>query len=83
TIDGRWGPRQVHYRRSGQGPALVLLHQSPQSSRELAALMQRWSVHFTLIAPDTPGYGQSDPLGPASLGIADFAEALGEFVDAI
>lgn len=83
TIDGRWGPRQVHYRRCGQGPALVMLHQSPQSSRELTGLMQRWSAHFTLIAPDTPGYGQSDPLGPAELGIAEFAEALAEFVDAI
>lgn len=82
TIDGRWGPRQVHYRRAGTGPAVLLLHQSPQSSAEMAGLMQRWAGHFTLIAPDTPGYGQSDPLGPAS-SIEDFATALGEFVDAI
>lgn len=83
TLDGRWGTRQVHYRRAGTGPALLLLHQSPQSSREMTALMGRWAQHFTVIAPDTPGYGQSDPLGPALLHITDFADALGEFVDAI
>jgi pimeloyl-ACP methyl ester carboxylesterase len=83
TIDGRWGPRQVHYRRAGTGPAVLLLHQSPQSSREMTALMGRWAQHFTLIAPDTPGYGQSDPLGPPVASIAEFAQALAEFVDAI
>ena len=83
TIDGRWGPRQVHYRRAGQGPVVVLLHQSPQSSREFIPLMQRWALHFTLIAPDTPGYGQSDPLGPATVGIDMLATALGECIDAL
>ncbi len=83
TIDGRWGPRQVHYRRAGAGPAVLLLHQSPQSSREMVDLMRRWALHFTLIAPDTPGYGSSDPLGPAVVPIADFAAATLEFADAI
>lgn len=83
TIDGRWGPRQVHYRRAGAGPAVLLLHQSPQSSREMVDLMRRWALHFTLIAPDTPGYGSSDPLGPAIVPIADFAAATLEFADAI
>jgi pimeloyl-ACP methyl ester carboxylesterase len=83
TIDGHWGTRQVHYRRSGRGPAVLLLHQSPQSSREMASLMRRWSLHFTLIAPDNPGYGQSDPLGPAACSIEDFAAAVLEFADAI
>ena len=45
--------------------------------------MERWALHFTLIAPDTPGYGQSDPLGPAEVTIAQFADATLEFVDAI
>jgi pimeloyl-ACP methyl ester carboxylesterase len=83
SLDGRWGPRQVHYRRAGAGPAVLLLHQSPQSSREMADLMRRWAPHFTLIAPDTPGYGQSDPLGPARVPIEDFAGAALEFANAI
>ncbi len=83
SIDGRWGPRQVHYRRAGSGPAVLLLHQSPQSSREMTDLMRRWALHFTLIAPDTPGYGDSDPLGPPVMPIAAFADATLEFADAI
>ncbi len=44
--------------------------------------MQQWGEHFTCIAPDTPGFGQSDPL-PGSPEIAEFADALCEFVDAL
>jgi len=83
TLKGRWGTRQVHYRRAGQGPAVLLLHQSPQSSAEFEAPMRRHAREFTLIAPDTPGYGQSDPLGPDRVSIGEFAAALGEFVDAL
>ena len=78
--------RRVHYRRCGAGPVLLMVHQSPRSSAEYEALMQQWAVHFTCIAPDTPGFGQSDPL-PATGGkdpeIADFADAIGEFLDAL
>ncbi len=74
--------RTVHYRRCGRGPALLMVHQSPRSSAEYEPLMRRWGEHFTCIAPDTPGFGQSDPL-PGAPEIGDFADALGAFVDAI
>lgn len=74
--------RRVHYRRCGTGPALLMVHQSPRSSAEYEALMELWGRHFTCIAPDTPGFGQSDPL-PGSPEIADFADALGEFASAL
>lgn len=78
--------RRVHYRRCGNGPVLLMVHQSPRSSAEYEALMQKWGVHFTCIAPDTPGFGQSDPL-PQVDGtdpdINDFADALCEFLDAL
>ncbi len=45
--------------------------------------MARWAAHFTLIAPDTPGFGQSDPLPIAEPVLADFADALVETMDAI
>ncbi|MGE0583032.1 MAG: alpha/beta fold hydrolase [Steroidobacteraceae bacterium] len=84
TIEGgRWGTRQVHYRRTGKGPVLVLLHQSPLSSRDMIATMQRWQRHYTCIAPDTPGYGLSDPLGVTHAEMEDFATAAIEFLDAI
>jgi pimeloyl-ACP methyl ester carboxylesterase len=38
--------------------------------------------HFTCIAPDTPGFGQSDPL-PGEPEIGEFADAILEFLDAM
>ncbi len=70
--------RQVHYRAAGSGPVLVLIHQSPCNSRELLPLIEFLARDFRVIAPDTPGYGQSDPLCPA-----DSAPGLDEFVDAL
>ena len=81
--DGRWGARQVHYRQVGTGPALLCLHQSPLSSRDMLATMQRWQGKFTCIAPDTPGYGLSDPLGVPQVEMSDIADAVIEFMDAI
>lgn len=78
----RVGNRRVHYRRAGSGPCLLMVHQSPRSSAEYEPLMQRWAQHFTCIAPDTPGFGQSDPL-PGNPEIAEFAQALIELLDAL
>lgn len=80
TIPG--SGRRVHYRRAGSGPLLLMVHQSPRSSAEYERLMSEWSAHFTCVAPDTPGFGQSDPL-PGEPEIADFAAALDEFVMAL
>lgn len=80
TIPGT--DRRVHYRRCGAGPALLMVHQSPRSSAEYEPLMRKWGEHFTCIAPDTPGFGQSDPLS-GTPEIADFADALCETIDAL
>lgn len=80
TIPG--SGRKVHYRRCGRGPALLMVHQSPRSSGEYSELMKKWGEHFTCIAPDTPGFGQSDPL-PGKPEINEFADALCEFADAL
>ena len=83
TLSDRGRERQVHYRRQGDGPALLLLHQSPQSSREFEPLMAQWSENFTVIAPDTPGYGLSDPLQKTDATMEDLADGVMEFADAI
>ena len=83
TINGQWGPRQVHYRRCGSGPAVLLLHQSPQSSTEYEDLMRSWAGDFTMIAPDHPGYGLSDPLGPSDASLEDFADGVAELLEAL
>lgn len=74
--------RRVHYRQAGSGPPLLMIHQSPRNSGEYAQLMERWAAHFTCVAPDTPGFGQSDPL-PGEPDINDFADALVGTMDAL
>jgi pimeloyl-ACP methyl ester carboxylesterase len=74
------GDGQVHYRRAGSGPAVLLLHQSPASSAELLPLMQRLAGRFTAIAPDMPGYGASDPCD-AEISIEFLADRVAAFMD--
>lgn len=76
-------PRQVHYRRAGSGPPVLLLHKSPESSMEFEGHLDAWAQHFTAIALDTPGYGLSDPLPDAHLGLAPFGDGLAAFLDAL
>ena len=79
-------PRRVHYRKAGKGPPLLLVHQSPRSSKEYESLMTTWAQHFTCIAPDTPGFGQSEPLPESLAGapeIDDYADAVIAFLDAL
>jgi haloalkane dehalogenase len=45
--------------------------------------MLTWGAHFTCIAPDTPGFGQSHPLAKADPDINDFADAIVEFIHAL
>ncbi|MDX1291844.1 MAG: alpha/beta fold hydrolase [Hyphomonas sp.] len=70
------GDQTVHYRVQGQGPVVVMLHDSPRSSRLHVPTMQRLSDQFTLVALDTPGYGSSSPLDKATPTIEDFADSL-------
>ncbi len=81
-IDQGGNIRRVHYRKAGSGPPLLMVHQSPRSSKEYETLMEKWAAHFTCIAPDTPGFGQSDPL-PGHPEIAEYADAVVDFLDAL
>ena len=78
----RIGKRHVHYRYAGSGPVLILLHQSPQNSRMWLSMIQRFATHYTVIAPDTPGFGHSDPL-PGEQDIDGFARATLALADAL
>jgi len=75
--------RQVHYRIAGSGPALLLLHQSPQNSRMWREVMLRYAPRFTVIAPDSPGFGYSDPLAQASPDLSAFGRATWQLVQAL
>jgi pimeloyl-ACP methyl ester carboxylesterase len=78
----------VHLRRveGGGGMPLVLLHASPGSSRGLEPLLTALAARGNaplVIAPDTPGHGDSAPLPQAQPEIADYAEALVRLLDAM
>lgn len=75
--------REVHMRIAGDGPPVVLLHESPRSSVALMPLAERLAPRFTVVALDNPGFGGSDPLALPRPSAADYAEALAETFDAL
>ena len=68
--------RHVLVRYAGRGPAILLLHQSPQNSRALIPWIERLAQSYAVLAPDTPGFGFSDPPPLAQPTIPDYAAAL-------
>jgi pimeloyl-ACP methyl ester carboxylesterase len=58
----------VFYREAGpkDAPTIVLLHGFPSSSREFDSLIPLLATRYHLIAPDFPGFGQSDDPPPSS-----------------
>ena len=80
TIDGA---RQVHYLRAGGGAPVLILHPSPGPSRYLLSLIEYLSGHFTVIAPDTPGNGLSDPLPLVAPTMDDYGDNVARVLDAL
>jgi pimeloyl-ACP methyl ester carboxylesterase len=82
-FDGRFG--QLHYRRTspaqplGMRPPVVLLHQSPLSGRMFSELLPVLGSDRVVLAPDTPGYGESDA-PPRVPSLADYGDALHDFI---
>jgi pimeloyl-ACP methyl ester carboxylesterase len=75
--------RRVLVRYAGEGAAVLLLHQSPQNSRSLIPWIERLSARYAVFAPDTPGFGFSDPLPLAQPTIPDLAAALNKLLAAL
>jgi pimeloyl-ACP methyl ester carboxylesterase len=55
------GGVELHVVRGGQGPALLLLHGWPLTWYSWRKVMPSLAQHFTVIAPDLPGLGDSAP----------------------
>src|SRR5277367_3481829 len=58
----------VFYREAGVGsaPTIVLLHGFPSSSREYDSLIPLLATRYHVVAPDFPGFGQSEAPPPSS-----------------
>ena len=57
----------VFYREAGpkDAPTIVLLHGFPSSSRGYNMLIPLLATRYHVVAPDFPGFGQSDAPSPA------------------
>jgi pimeloyl-ACP methyl ester carboxylesterase len=77
------GERRVFVRHAGRGPAVLLVHQSPENSSSLLPWFESLASRFAVFAPDTPGFGLSDPLPLAQPTIPDLAAALGRLIEAL
>ncbi len=73
--------KQIHYRRAGFGPPLVIMHPSPNSSASMTAAINAFSAAFTCIAIDTPGYGLSDDIVENATELWGYADALALILD--
>ena len=77
------GDRELHYRRAGEGPPVVLLAGAPRSSLELVDLLEHLAPRCCAIAIDLPGYGGSDPPALAPPEVGDYADAIAGALDAL
>ncbi|WP_213947556.1 alpha/beta hydrolase [Luteibacter sp. dw_328] len=78
---------KIAYREAGSKdkPTILLLHGVPSSSRMYDALMRRLGDRYHLVAPDYPGFGNSDAPAPASFSYTfeHLADVVGKFTDAV
>jgi pimeloyl-ACP methyl ester carboxylesterase len=77
----------IHYVEAGPvtSPTLVLLHGFPSSSHMYRNLIPALADKFYLVAPDYPGFGQSDTLSPDqfSYSFDHLAETMEQFLQQI
>ena len=77
----------VFYREAGSkdAPTIVLLHGFPSSSREFDTLIPLLATRYHLIAPDFPGFGQSEAPPPSAYHYTfdHLAKTTGQLLDAL
>ena len=73
---------QMHYRAEGSGEPLLFLHMTQSSSLHFVQVIPFFSQHYWAIAPDYPGYGDSDP-APHLYSMEEYAQSVLSFMDAL
>jgi len=78
---------KVFYREAGpaDGPALLLLHGFPSASHMFRELIPLLADRFRLVAPDLPGFGQSDmpPRSNFTYTFDHLAEIMSRFTEVV
>lgn len=76
-------PLTLHFAAAGRGAPLLLLHPSPLSAAFMAPAMATLKEQALCIAPDTPGYGDSDAFPEAPVDLLPYCDALAALLDAL
>ena len=79
NIDGH----NVVYLSGGEGPPLILLHGFGADKHHWPLAVSKLRQHFTIYAPDIPGFGESSKLPTARYTGIDQCKRIREFVTAL
>ncbi|WP_374584971.1 alpha/beta fold hydrolase [Pseudoduganella sp.] len=78
---------KIAYREAGDAskPTVLLLHGVPSSSRMYDGLLRKLGDRYHLVAPDYPGFGNSDAPAPANFAYTfdNLASTMHKFTDAV
>lgn len=67
---------QIHYRITGTGAPVIVLHSTPHSSEGMIPLLNELGKEMQAIGMDTMGYGQSDRPNPPYTTMEEFARSV-------
>jgi pimeloyl-ACP methyl ester carboxylesterase len=73
---------EIAYERTGEGPALVLVHGAAVDSRMWRPQVAGLADEFSVVAWDEPGAGRSSDV-PRDFALADYADCLAALIDAL
>jgi magnesium chelatase accessory protein len=77
------GGLRWHVQVMGEGPVALLVHGTAAAShswRDVAPLLAR---RYTVVVPDLPGHGFTEPMRASRVSLPGFAHALGDLIDAL
>ncbi len=78
------GPHRLHYLEAGSGPPVVLIHGlASNATRDWGRLVGPLGRHFHVLAPDLPGFGDSERPPGADYSIPMQVEAVRSFMAAV
>ena len=77
------GGREIAWRESGDGAAVLLLHGVGSGSASWEGQLDGLSTVYRVIAWDAPGYGGSAALDGETPVVADYAQAVTDLLDAL
>lgn len=72
-----------HVQRMGHGPVLLLVHGTGAATHSWRALAPLLAAQFSVVAPDLPGHGFTDPLPGHRLSLPGMARALRDLLRAL